>query len=98
MAVFVSFSVKAIHLEPVTELTTSAFIATLQRFIACRGMPSSLWSDNGTNFIGEAKENMKLVSNPELRDNYARQGMQWKFILEYTPHFGRLWQCSSQDF
>ena len=37
VAVFVSMSVKEVHLEPVTELTTSAFIATLRRFIARRG-------------------------------------------------------------
>ena len=30
VCVFVSFSVKAVHLEPVSELTTSAFIATLR--------------------------------------------------------------------
>ena len=54
--IFVSFSVKAIHLEPVTELTTSAFIATLRRFIARIGMPKTIWSDNGTNFEGAAKE------------------------------------------
>ena len=68
IAVFVSFSVKAVHLEPVTELTMSAFIATLRRFIARRGMPKTIWSDNGTNFVGAAKQIKKLVSEPELSD------------------------------
>ena len=36
MCVFVSFSVKAVHLEVVSELTTAAFIACLCRFIARR--------------------------------------------------------------
>ena len=60
VAVFVSFSVKAVHLEPVTELTTSAFIATLRGFIALRGMPTTIWSNNGTNFVGAAKEINKI--------------------------------------
>ena len=34
LAVFVSLSVKPVHLEPATELTTSGFIAILRRFIA----------------------------------------------------------------
>lgn len=44
-------SVKAVHLEPVTELTTSSFIVTLRRFIARREMPATIWSDNGTNCL-----------------------------------------------
>ena len=55
-AVFVSLSVKAVHLEPVTELITSAFVATLRRFIARRGIPSTMWSENGTNLVDAAKE------------------------------------------
>ena len=50
--VFVSFSVRAAHLELVTELTIGAFIATLRRFIAQCGKPSVLWSDHGANFVG----------------------------------------------
>ena len=36
VAVFVSIFVKAVHLEPVPKLTTSAFVATLRRFILRR--------------------------------------------------------------
>ena len=54
--VFVSLSVKAVHLELVTDLTSEAFIACLKRFIARRGLPSLIWSDNGTNFTGAARE------------------------------------------
>ena len=75
VAVLVSLSIKAVHLEPVTEPTTSAFIATLGRFIARRGIPSTLWSDNGTNFFSVAKEIRKLVSNPEVHDNCTHQGI-----------------------
>ena len=40
VCVFVSLSVKAVHLEAVSDLTTDAFVATLRHFIACRGKPS----------------------------------------------------------
>ena len=52
VCVFVSLSVKAVHLELVSDLTSEAFIATLRRFISRRGKPSLIWSDNGTNFVG----------------------------------------------
>ena len=52
VCVFVSLSVKAVHLEAVSDLTSEAFLATLRRFIAHRGYPSLIWSDNGTNFVG----------------------------------------------
>ena len=98
VAVFVSLSVKAVHLEPVTELTTSAFIATLRRFIARRGMPATMWSDNGTNFVGAAKEIKKLVSDPELSDYCSHQGIHWKFAPEHAPHFGGLWEAAVKSF
>ncbi|XP_073995547.1 uncharacterized protein [Rhodnius prolixus] len=55
LAIFICFSTKAIHLKLVTDLTTQAFLAALYRFIARRGMPSHIWSDNGTNFVGATR-------------------------------------------
>lgn len=55
ICVFVSLSVKAVHLKLVTDLTSEVFIACLQRFISRRGLPLLIWSDNGTNFAGAAR-------------------------------------------
>ena len=62
ICVFVSFTVKAVHIEPVTELTTAAFIATLRRFTARRGKPKRIWSDHGTNFVRAARELKELYA------------------------------------
>ena len=48
MCIFISMSVKAVHLELVSVLSAEA---CLRRFIARRGKPSSIWSDHGTNFV-----------------------------------------------
>jgi hypothetical protein len=45
------FVTKAIHIE-VKNLTTEVFLAVLRRFIARRGKPKTLYSDDGTNFQG----------------------------------------------
>ena len=62
VCVFVSLSVKAVHLELVSDLTTGAFIAMLRRFIAHHGKPSSISSDDGTNFVGTSREPKNSVN------------------------------------
>ena len=60
ICVFISLTVKAMHLELVSDLTTEAFIASLRRFIACNGKPSLIWNDHCTNFISSARELKEL--------------------------------------
>ncbi|KAJ0169222.1 hypothetical protein K1T71_015282 [Dendrolimus kikuchii] len=54
--IFVFLAIKAVHLEVATDLTTEAFIACLNRFVARRGMPQTVYSDNGTNFVGACNQ------------------------------------------
>ena len=61
ICVFVSLSIKAVHLELASDLTTDAFIASLRRFISRRGKPSLIWSDNGSNFVGASRELAELM-------------------------------------
>ena len=56
IAIFVCFVTKAVHIEVVTSLSTEAFLAALRHFIARRGKPRTICSDNGTNFQGAANE------------------------------------------
>ena len=43
VCLFVCLTVKAVHLEVVSNLTTEAFIAALRHFIARRGCPALIW-------------------------------------------------------
>lgn len=45
---------RAVHLEITTSLSTKAFlqVLTIRRFIARRGRPSIVYTDNGKNFVG----------------------------------------------
>ena len=56
IVIFVCFVTKAVHIEVVTSLSTEAFLAALRRFIARRGKPRTICSDNVTNFQGAANE------------------------------------------
>ena len=55
VCVFVSLSVKAVHLELASDLSTDAFIAR-------RGKHWLLWSDHGTNFIGAVRELKEFIT------------------------------------
>lgn len=50
LAVFVCIVIKSVRLEIVSDLSADAFIASLNRFIARRGMPSDKYTDCATNF------------------------------------------------
>ena len=55
-AVFVCLTAHTIHLDSVGDLSTDSFFLTLIRFMARRGKPKTIWTDNGTNFISPKRE------------------------------------------
>lgn len=98
VAVFTCFSTKAVHLELVSDLTTEAFLAALQRFTARRGICSQMFSDNGRNFVGAANALKELNSfltreSSDIASHLAEQHISWKFIPPRSPHFGGLWEA-----
>ena len=48
-SLFICFATKAIYLEAVSNLSTSAFLVALARFISRRGYATDMDSDNDTN-------------------------------------------------
>jgi hypothetical protein len=54
--------VKACHLEVVTELITDAFIASFDRFVARRGLPSNIYIDCEAKFMGADRQLHILIN------------------------------------
>ncbi|XP_050547407.1 uncharacterized protein LOC126909072 [Daktulosphaira vitifoliae] len=95
IAVFVCFTVKAIHLEFVSELSTDAFLAALSRFVARRGLPNDIFTDCITNFIGAQRQLYEIINRPENRDIIsAGAHSHWHFNLPSAPHFVGLWEAA----
>ena len=58
---FTCVTIRAVHLEIVLSLDTNSCVIGIERFIAGRGTPSSIWSDNGTNFVGAEKKLLACI-------------------------------------
>lgn len=101
VAVFVCFSTKAAHLELVSDLTTDAFMASLKRFIARRGLCSTIHSDNGSNFVGANNELLEIydwfsadATQNSIKNAVSLMNIDWKFNIPYAPHRGGLWEAA----
>lgn len=95
ISVFVCMTVKAVHLELVSDLSTPAFLAAFDRFVARRGLPSDVFSDCGTNFVGASKELRKLLLNADYQQEcMSHVSCNWHFNPPSTPHFGGLWEAA----
>jgi len=96
LAVFVCCVTRAIHIEIVQDATTQAFIKCLRRFVARRGKPHNVYSDNGTNFVGAnnvLKRLYEAVSHDDVMNHCANEGINWTFIPPSAPHHGGLWEA-----
>ena len=91
---FTCLTIRAVHLEIVPSMDTSSCVAGIERFIARRGMPSVIWSDNGTNFVGADKELTDAVArwNESAPEALARIKLSWKFNPPGAPHHGGPWE------
>lgn len=101
MAIFVCFATKAAHIEVVSNLTTDCFLGAFKRFIARRGKPTHMYSDNGTTFVGAKKQIKELYefynkqeTQSDLNQFCANEGICWGFIPPNAPHFGGLWEAA----
>ncbi|XP_065086542.1 uncharacterized protein LOC135708380 [Ochlerotatus camptorhynchus] len=100
IAVFVCLVTKSIHLELVSDMTTAAFIAALQRFISRRGLVRELHSDNGSNFRGARTELHEVFvlfrdhsAVHEIESFCQTKEIVWHFIPPDAPEFGGLWEA-----
>lgn len=92
--IFKCLTTKCIHLDLINSLDTDAFLLALRRFIARRGTPSEILSDQGTNFRGAERELKEAFAamEPQLREGLANHQITFKFNPPGAPHFGGIWE------
>ncbi|VEN51227.1 unnamed protein product [Callosobruchus maculatus] len=101
VCLFVCMSVKAIHLELVSSLSTQHFVQAFKRFISRRGPCKVLYSDRGTNFVGAKtvlRELNQFLSSATFQNSMITElsdsNIEWKFNTPAAPHMGGLWESN----
>lgn len=82
---------RAVHLELCTGLSTPSFMQALRRFIARRGRPKTIYSDNGTNFVGT--ENMfNRLDWEKIITDCSVDRISWRFNPPTASWWGGFWE------
>ena len=92
---FTCLSSRAVHIEVVESLDTDSFINCLQRFIARRGLPELIRSDNGRNFVGaerELREGLQAWKQEKIEGDLSERGVRWIFNTPTASHMGGVWE------
>ncbi|XP_021967506.1 uncharacterized protein LOC110862595 [Folsomia candida] len=82
---------RGIHLDVVTAISTEAFLESLERFINQYGRPNTVYSDNGTNFVGAVNLFKKVDWNKVAETSNVKK-IQWIFNPPTAAWWGGWWE------
>ena len=79
---------RALHLDLTKTMEMEEFLLSLKGFVARRGRPEKVYSDNGRTFVGAAAWMKKVRNDERLNDFLAHQRISWQFNLSRAPWWG----------
>ena len=79
---------QGVHLDLLDNMSADEFRRTLKEFMARRGNPSLLVSDNAKTFQSTAKWLSKIVKHPDVNNVLVKYNLSWKFDLSRSPWWG----------
>ena len=86
---------RATHLEVVSSLSAEAFLNALRRFIARKGKPVLIISDNAPQFklVARLLDSVWPTDGwPDIENYLACEKIKWKNIPEFSPWFGGFYE------
>ena len=92
---FTCMTMRAIHVEVAHSLDTDSFLNALRRFIARRGNPKQIRSDNGGNFVkGEKdlREAIRQWNQEKIHGFLLQKDIKWIFNPPAGSHHGGVWE------
>jgi hypothetical protein len=92
---FTCLSIRAIHIEITHSLDTNSFMNALRRFIARRGRPEEIRSDNGGNLVSGQREIQACISDwnqGRIHEYLLQQNIRWVFNPPTGSHHGGVWE------
>ncbi|XP_065191900.1 uncharacterized protein LOC135822992 [Sycon ciliatum] len=89
-------SVRAVHLEWVSNMSTIQFISCFRRFIARRGVPRLLYSDNASQFKSASTALdefwQSAAEDTDVFNFLNSHGICWKFATAFAPWQGGVYE------
>ncbi len=88
VALYACSLTRAVYLDLLPNQSTEEFLLSLKRFIARKGRPEKIFSDNGKTFVATEKWLKRVRNDEKLNDWLAKQDIKWKFNLSRAPWWG----------
>ena len=88
--IFTCLSIRDIHVE-----IAHTFINALRRFMARRGKPIEIISDNGTYLVGASKEirvSLFEWNQHQIHESLLQNDIKWIFNPPAGSHHGGVWE------
>lgn len=90
--IFTCASSRAVHLELTKSQEAEEFKRKLNAFIARRGRPRLMISDNAATFKATANWIKVVRKSENLQDFLAKQNIHWRFNLARSPWWGGIYE------
>ncbi|XP_028410862.1 uncharacterized protein LOC114533527 [Dendronephthya gigantea] len=88
VALYACSLTRAVYLELLPNQSTDEFLLSLKRFIARKGRPEKVFSDNGKTLLATAKWLRRVQKDEKFNSWLAKQDIKWKFNLSRAPWWG----------
>ena len=79
---------RTVYIALVTDMTVDQFLVRFQEFVARRGRPTKVYSDNAKTFVATSKMIKKILTGEKLHNYLARSNIRWQFNLSRAPWWG----------
>ena len=96
VCLFTCLVVRAVHLEIVEDMSADQFLLGLRRFIARRGAPRQIISDNAKQFklarkvLNKTHQEAMLIG--QVQDYATSRRIRWTLIVELAPWMGGFYE------
>ena len=96
ICLFTCIVTRAVHLEVVHDMSSEEFLLCFRRFIAQRGTPCEIISDNSMQFRASStvldRIWNKIQQSDEIMSNVSNAGIKWRFNVELAPWMGGFYE------
>ena len=92
LCLFTCAVIRAVHLDLVPDMSAPSFVRCLKRFVARRGVPRRLISDNAQTYKCSEKMLKTMMKQHEVFQYLNNNKIQWIFNVERAPWWGGLFE------